>query len=89
MSAPSCFPSRQNTVESRSSAKPAAGHFTSRKRQRQSGRQKASMWPCVKRRKKLRIRVIAGETLQAQQRVQDAIGAQPFAVGKALRAHHH
>ena len=55
LSAPSCFPSRQNTVESRSSAKPPAGHCTRRTRQRQSGRQKASMCAWEKRRKKLRM----------------------------------
>lgn len=55
MSAPSCLPSRQNTVESRSSEKPALGQATSRRSQRQSGRQNASRWAWEKRRKKLRI----------------------------------
>lgn len=32
--------------------------------------------------------VIKGKTFQAQQGVRDAIGAQPFAVGEALRADH-
>ena len=53
--APSCFPSRQNTVESRSSEKPALGQASSRGSQRQSGRQTASMWAWENRRKKLRM----------------------------------
>ena len=52
---PSGFPSRQNTVESRSSAKPPLGHLSNKSSQRQSGRQKASMCPWEKRRKKLRM----------------------------------
>ena len=38
---------------------------------------------------KVANRVITGETLQAQQGVQDAVGPEPFAVGEALRADHH
>ena len=37
------LPSRLNTVESRSSEKPALGQASRRSSQRQSGRQKASM----------------------------------------------
>ena len=38
---------------------------------------------------KVADRVIAGETLQPQQGVQDAVGPEPFAVGETLCADHH
>jgi hypothetical protein len=53
--APPCLPSRQNTVESRSSEKPPAGHLSSRNHHHQSGRQNFWMSAWEKRRKKLRI----------------------------------
>ena len=50
-----CWPSRQNTVESRSKAKPALGQASSPTSQRQSGRQNVSICAWEKRRKKLRM----------------------------------
>lgn len=75
--------------ESRSSEKLPAGHRTSRKSQRQSGRQNASMCAWEKRRKNFRMVSSPRKRSNPQQRMQDVVGAQPFTVGKPAGTHHH
>jgi len=83
------FPSRHNTVESRSSAKPPLGHLSNKSSQRQERPPEGLDVPLGEAQEKVADGIITGKALQPQHGAQDAIRPQPFTVSETLRADHH